>query len=91
MRGFIKQNIKETLKSQGCPDSVAAKAADIGLSAFDKGNQKDPFFDSLCVAGQYAEKNSTGFKFKKPKNVNGKPFVYGKPKSRKHKQQQTMF
>lgn len=85
--------IKDYLISDGCDEYAAHNAAEKGLEFFNRGNHKDPFFDSLCYAGTiHAQTSDTKYKFKKPKKVGGKPFTYTKPKSRKHnKTQQAMF
>lgn len=90
---MIFDQIQEYLKSDGCNASAATRAAGKGVEFFNKGNLKDPFFDSLCHAGLvWAQNDDLKYKFKKPKKVGGKPFVYGKPKTRKHqKDQQAMF
>lgn len=85
IEAMIKQQIKDYLIADGCSQSVAEKASRKGLEFFNRGNHKDPYFDSLCHAGLiWAQAEQTGYKFKKPKKVGGKPFVYGKPNTRKH-------
>lgn len=93
IREMIKQKICEYLVNDGCAKSVALSASEKGAQHFDKGNLKDPYFDSLCHAGLvWAQNEDEKYKFKKPIKVGGKPFTYTKPKTRKHiKDQQAMF
>lgn len=85
--------IRSYLVDDGCNPAAALAAANKGLEFFRKGNHKDPFFDSLCHAGIiWAPQYDNKYKFKKPRKVGGKPFVYGKPKTRKHhKDQEALF
>ncbi len=89
---MVRKNIYDYLVSDGCKKSVAANAADEGVKFFNQCNHKDPYFDSLCHAALvYAENYDSEYKFKKPSKSTGKPFVYGKPKSRKQSKTQHTF
>ncbi|MGY2573724.1 hypothetical protein [Vibrio sp. C8] len=89
---FIERNIYNYLVEGGCNEHVAKRATAEGVKFFNQGNHKDPFFDSLCHAGmRFAEVLDPNYKFKKPKAVTSKPFVNSKPKSRRHKSQQSLI
>lgn len=87
---IVRLEIERYLVGDGCSQSVARRAADKGVDFFNQCNHKDPLFDSICHAGLvWAQHFDEKYKFKKPAKVVGKPFVYGKPKSRKHQKSQT--
>lgn len=89
---FIRKNIFDYLIGGGCSESAANKAADKGVEFFNRGNHKDPYFDSLCHAGIcVAEALDPKYKFKKPQAATSKSFRNTKPKSRKHKQQSNLL
>lgn len=89
---FVKKNIFNYLVNDGCDELAAKKAADEGVKFFNRGNHKDPYFESLCFAATaFAETLDKKYKFKKPKPSTGKPFINQKPRTRKHKTQQSLI
>lgn len=90
---IMKDNIYQYLVNDGCSESAARQASDQGVEFFKQCNHKDPYFDCLCHAGLiWAQNFDKEYKFKRPKKSVGRPFVMGKPKSRKHpKNQQSIL
>lgn len=89
---MVRKEIEKYLISDGCNKVAAAQAADQGVKFFNQCNHKDPMFDSICHAGLiWAQHYDAKYKFKKPPKAVGKPFVYGKPKSRKHDESQNQM
>lgn len=89
---LVRKQILDYLIDDGCSKSAVHQAADKGVELFNQCNHKDPFFDSLCHAGLiFAQHYDKDYKLKKPKKATGKPFVYGKPKSRKHPKKQPYY
>lgn len=90
---MVRSEIESYLIKDGCGRVAASQAADKGVEFFNQCNHKDPMFDSICHAGMiWAQNFDAKYKFKKPPKAVAKPFVYGKPKSRKHdKSQNSMF
>ncbi|HHX8652172.1 TPA: hypothetical protein ACVO4R_001300 [Vibrio diabolicus] len=89
---YVEIKIYEYLIADGCSKRAARKAAQEGRVFFNQCNHKDPFYESLCHAGiRFAQIIEPKYKFKKPKAVCAKPFVNQKPRSRKHKSQQTLI